>query len=220
MLSVTEVKKLLKQGLNDEQIGIILGCSKYKIHRFRKANNIPSSRSLSNENKIKQIKKLNGKCKNQKELGKKLNITQQGVSALVTRNKIEYSKKPSRLRIRKFGTWTIAGRNEDSYSCRCDCGFEKVFTHSEIKYNSNKCPQCKMNNPLRVRKKMFLADYKRAEKLKQKDLQKRGKNYIINNVKDISEIGIDTYVNLQCSNGHLTKNKFTKYDGCKVCKQA
>ena len=127
MLSVTEVKKLLKQGLNDEQIGIILGCSKYKIHGFRKANNIPSSRSLSNENKIKQIKKLNGKCKNQKELGKKLNITQQGVSALVTRNKIEYSKKPSRLRIRKFGTWTIAGRNEDSYSCRCDCGFEKGF---------------------------------------------------------------------------------------------
>ena len=55
MLSVPEVKKLLKQGLNDEQIGDILGCSKYKIHRFRKANNLPSARSLSNENKIKHV---------------------------------------------------------------------------------------------------------------------------------------------------------------------
>lgn len=219
MLNVQEVKKLLKQGLNDQQIGDILGYSKYQIHRFRKANNIPSSRKLMNDQKVKQVQKLSGKCKNQIELGKKVNLSQQGVSALVTRNNIDYSRKPSRLRIRKFGTWSIIKRlDDDTYSCVCDCGFEKLFTQSEIKYNSTKCPNCKMVNPYRIRKRMFLADYKRAEKLKQKDLKKRKKSYIINSVKDIEEIGADTYVNLLCPKGHQTKNNFIKYDGCKVCK--
>lgn len=218
MLSVPEVKKLLKQGLSDTQIAEQYGCSRHTVIRFRQANNIPSSHKWQSDNKAKLVHKLRNKCKNQTELGEKIGLSQRRVSSIIKENEIEYQKKPDRLRIRKFGTWSIIKRQDDTYSCRCDCGFEKVFTQSEIKYNSNKCPQCKMNNPFRIRQKMFLADYKRAEKLRQKDLKKRGKTYIINSVKSIDELGTDTYVNLICPAGHQTKNKFSRYDGCKVCK--
>lgn len=219
MLSVPEVKKLLKQGLNDGEIGDKLGYSKYQIHRFRKANNIPSSHVYRSNSKVKEINKLRDKCKNQAELAKKVNLSRNRVSEIIKANNIEYIKKPNKLRIRKFGTWTIIRRtDDDSYECRCDCGNEKVFAQSEIKYNSTRCSKCKMKNPFRIRQKMFLADYKRAEKIKQKDLLKRGKSYIINSVNNIDELGRDTYVNLLCPKGHQTKNKFNNYDGCKVCK--
>lgn len=219
MLSVPEVKKLLKQGLTDAKIAEELGCSRYQVVTFRQANNIPSSHKWKADRKVREIHKLRNKCRNQLELGKKVGLSQNRVSEIIKENDIEYTKKKDRLKIRKFGTWTIVKRLEDDmYSCRCDCGNEKIFSLQEIKYNSTKCPECKMKNSFTVRQRMFLADYKRAEKNKQKHLKKRGKSYIINSVKKIDELGRDTYVNLICPKGHQTKDKFNRYDGCKVCK--
>lgn len=217
MLQVAEVKKLLKQGLTDIEIAEMFNCSKYQVLRFRKANNIPNSHKFRSDAKAKEIKRLRNKCKNQTELGEKVGLSQNRVSEIIKENNIEYTRKPNKLRIRKFGTWTIKKRLEDNYICVCDCGYEKTFTQMEIKYNVNRCPKCKMKHSFKTREKMFLADYKRAEKLRKKDLKKRGKSYIINDVKKIDDIGRETYVNLLCSEGHLTKNNFKKYDGCKIC---
>ena len=219
MLSVPEVKKLLKQGLTDAKIAEELGCSRYQVVTFRQANNIPSSYYWKNKNKVREINRLKNKCRNQTELANKVGLSQNRVSEIIKEHNINYSKKPDRLRIKKFGTWTISKRiDDDKYRCKCDCGFEKEFTQSEIKHKSTKCPECKMIHSFKTREKMFLADYKRAEKNRKKELKKRGKTYIINNVKKIDEIGRDTYVNLVCPEGHQTKNKFNKYDGCRICK--
>ena len=218
MLTVSEVKKLLKQGLTDAEIGEQLGYSRYQVITFRQANNIPSSHKWKRDKKAKEIHKLRNKCRNQKELGERVGLSQNRVSEIIKENDIDYTKKKDRLRIRKFGTWTIKKRLDgDMYECLCDCGYTKTFSATEIKYNSCRCPECKMKHSFRIRQKMFLADYKRAEKNKQKDLKKRGKSYIINSVKNLNDIGKDTYVNLICPKGHQTKNKFNKYDGCRVC---
>ena len=219
MLTVSEVKRLLKQGLTDAEIGELFGCSRYQIVMFRQENNIPSSHHWKRKNKVKEINRLRNKCRNQTELANKVGLSQNRVSEIIKEHNIDYIKKPDRLRIRKFDTWTIIKRvDDDNYRCKCDCGYEKVFTQSEIKYNSTKCPECKMVHSFKTREKMFLADYKRAEKIRKKELKKRGKLYIINSVNKVDDIGRDTYVNLMCSNGHQTKNKFNKYDGCRICK--
>lgn len=218
-LEVEVIVDLLKQGFNDTEIGEQLGYTTNQIYRFRTINNIPNFKYYKNLNQIKEIKKLMNKCKTQKELAEKLNMSLSGLNKVLKKNNIEFKKKPNKYRKRKFGTWTIIKRlDNDNYNCKCDCGFEKVFTQSEIKYNSTKCPKCKMEHSFRTREKMFLADYKRAEKLRQKELKKRGKSYIINNIKKIDELGRDTYVNLICPAGHQTKNKFNRYDGCRICK--
>ena len=218
MLSVSEVKKLLKQGFTDAEIAQQLGYSRYQVITFRQANNIPSSHKWKKDKKTREIHKLRNKCRNQKELGEKVGLSQNRVSELIKENEIDYKKKKDRLRIRKFGTWTIKKRLDgDMYECLCDCGYTKTFSATEIKYNSCRCPECKMKHSFRIRQKMFLADYKRAEKNKQKDLKKRGKTYIINNVKKIDDIGRNVYVNLVCPQGHMTKNKFDRYDGCRIC---
>ncbi|MGL5711436.1 MAG: helix-turn-helix domain-containing protein [Paraclostridium sp.] len=219
MLTVAEVKKLLKQGLTDAEIAECFGCSRHTVFRFRQSNGIPNSVKWKSEEKKKSINKLRNKCKNQTELGEKVGLSQRRVSTIISNNEIDYSKKQDRLRIRKFGTWTIIKRlNEESYKCICDCGFEKIFSQLEIKTYSNICPECRLRKSFTIRQKMFLADYKRAEKVRQKDLKKRGKSYTINSVKKVDEIGRDTYVNLICPAGHSTKNKFNRYDGCRVFK--
>ena len=218
-LTVELVVDLLQKEMTDEQIGNHLGCTTNQIYRFRKANDLPNYKHYKNINQVNRIKSLINRCRTQQELADKLGMSSGGLNKILKKNQLEFNRKPKKFRKRKFGTWTIVKRFDDNtYTCRCDCGFEKVFTQSEIKYNSTKCPECKIINPLRLRKRMFLADYKRAEKLKQKDLSKRGKCYIINSVNDVDEIGVNTYVNLLCPKGHLTKNKFNIYDGCKVCK--
>lgn len=218
MLSVPVVKRLLKQGLTDNEIAEQLGYSRYQVIKFRQANNIPSSHKWKREKKVKEINRLRNKCKNQQELGEKVGLSQNRVSELIKENNINYTKKRDRLRIRKFGTWTIKKRLEDDiYECLCDCGNVKTFSLTEIRYNSCRCPECKKKHSFTARQKMFIADYKRAEKIRKKDLKKRGKTYIINNVKKIDDIGRNVYVNLVCPQGHMTKNKFDRYDGCRIC---
>lgn len=219
MLNVTEVKKLLELGYGDAKIAKEFGCTRYRVSKFRADNNIPNSFIRKNKANKKAINKLKNKCKSQSEIGEKVGLSRNRVCELIREHNIEYTKKPNRLRIRKFGTWTITKRLEnDEYLCRCDCGYEQIFNQMEIKNYVNKCPNCKMKHSFTQRQKMFLANYKRAENKRKKDLNKRGKVYIINNVKNVDELGRDTYVNLLCSKGHFTKDKFNKFDGCRVCK--
>ena len=218
MLSVSEVKGLLKQGYNDEQIGNILGYSKYKIHRFRKANNIPNPRQYKNKQNIRDIKKYQKSCNTQVELANKLNLSKSRMSEILSENEIEFIRRTPRLRIRKFGTWTIIERLDgDMYKCKCDCGNIIELSKIQITSNSNKCQRCKMTLSIREREKLFLGDFRRSEKVKKKELQKRGKSYEIKDIKKIEQLGTETYVNLLCKNGHMTKNKFSRYDGCPIC---
>ena len=218
MLSVSEVKNLLEQGYNDEEIGNILGCSKYKIHRFRKANNIPNSKQYKKKQHIRDIKKYQKSCNTQVELANKLNLSESRISELLSENEIEFTRRTPRIRFRKFGTWTIIKRLEDDlYMCRCDCGNTIELSKLQITSHVNRCQRCKMTLSIREREKLFLGDFRRSERLKKKDLKKRGRCYIIKDVEKVEQIGINTYVNLLCKNGHMTKNKFSRFDGCSIC---
>lgn len=210
------IKDLINKGYTDVEIAKQLNYSPTGIMTFRKKNNIYSSREFKDKELIKQINKLNGKVKTQKELAEKLGITTKVLTRILKNYNIEFIKK--KVNFRKFGTWTIIKKiNPEEFECRCDCGVIRVFNLNQINRGLTHCRNCGKKLSETKRKRMFLADYKRAEKIKQKDLNKRGKTYIINSVKKIDELGRDTYVNLCCAKGHMTKNNFNNYDGCKVC---
>lgn len=215
-LDKDKVKELIDNGFTDIQIAQELNYSPTGVTSFRKKHNIYSSRECKDMELVKQIKKLNGKVKTQKELAEKLGITTKVLTRILKKYDIEFIKK--KVNFRKFGTWTIVKKiSPEEFECRCDCGEIRVFDLNQINRGLTHCRNCGKKLSETKRKRMFLADYKRAEKIKKKDLNKRGKTYIINSVKKIDELGRDTYVNLCCTKGHMTKNNFNNYDGCKVC---
>lgn len=223
MLTVKEIRRLQRKGLGDAKIAKELGYTKMQVYRFRLANNIPNSEECRNKLKQKKLEKV---LKNkdavgtQTELAKKLGMTDYEVSRIIKSNNIEFTRKPTdTLRKRRFGCWKVTSKpKEGVYRCTCDCGNIKDFTRQQLLYNINRCDVCGFSMPSRDRERKFLADYKRAEKYCQKNLKKRGKNYIINNIISVKDLGTDKYVNLLCSKGHMTKNKFDNYEGCVVCK--
>ena len=96
MLVVSEVKKLLRQGLTDAEIAEQLGSSRYRVLKFRQANNLPSSHKWKADNKIKEIRKLCNKKTNQTELAKKVGLSQNRISEIMKTNEIQYTKKTSK----------------------------------------------------------------------------------------------------------------------------
>lgn len=215
-LDKDHIKELIEKGCTDVEIAEQLNYSPTGIMTFRKKNNIYSSREFKDMELIKQINKLNGKVKTRKELADRLGITTKVLTRILKNYNIEFIKK--KVNFRKFGTWTIVKKiNPEEFECKCDCGAMRVFNLNQINRGLTLCRNCNKKLSETKRKRMFLGDYKRAEKIKQKDLKKRGKSYIINSVKNIDELGRDIYVNLCCTKGHMTKNNFNNYDGCKVC---
>lgn len=217
-LTVNDVVELLKQGMNDTEIGLKLGCTTSQICNFRNKNNIPTYKYYLNQKQVEEINKVIKKCNTVKELSETLNIPTSTLYKCLKRNNIEI-KKEQNFRKRKFGTWTIKKRyGNDVYLCECDCGNVIKLSKKQIVEHSNKCPSCKLTLSITKRKKQFLADYRRSERVRRKELQKRGKTYTPKVINSIDDIGRDTYVNLLCSRGHMTKNKFSTYNGCNICK--
>lgn len=110
--------ELYKQGLSDYEIASIVGVSQSTICNWRKKRNLPSNKTLRDNEGHKEKLELYNKGYKDEEIADKLNLTLQAIRDWRKKYKLDKNKKPPGLTDREHTEIRRLKMIEDGYTAR------------------------------------------------------------------------------------------------------